>query len=202
MTIFGTQFSSCLNLARPLLLKLSTLVSCYFFTLVLWLFCFDIEVTNEPFIFSQAFQLIFVFSAICVSFISFDFLKSKNITKFEYDILFSFVVFSGLCLSLCQEFLLVYLVIELLSLTLYLFATFNRNSELSTEAGLKYFIFGSIMSCFLLFGFSIIYHYLGSLSFEALAAITDQSTKPLFYCSFISVLIVLLFKVGSAPFHF
>jgi NADH-quinone oxidoreductase subunit N len=105
-------------------------------------------------------------------------------------------------LAFCNEFLLIYLAIELQSLTLYIFATFNRNSEFSTEAGLKYFVFGGIMSCFLLFGLCLIYLYFGSISFELISSITNFSYDPLFFGGFLFVIIVLLFKVGSAPFHF
>jgi NADH-quinone oxidoreductase subunit N len=112
------------------------------------------------------------------------------------------VLFSGVCLFFCNEFLLVYLALELQSLTLYVFATFNRNSEFSTEAGLKYFVFGGVMSCFLLFGFCLIYLYFGSISFELISSIATCNKDPLFFCGFIFVLIVLMFKVGAAPFHF
>jgi len=112
------------------------------------------------------------------------------------------VVFSGICLCFTNEFLLIYLAIELQSLTLYIFATFNRNSEFSTEAGLKYFVFGGVMSCFLLFGLCLIYLYFGSISFELISSITNFGYEPLFFSGFLFVLIVLMFKVGSAPFHF
>jgi NADH-quinone oxidoreductase subunit N len=131
-----------------------------------------------------------------------DFLYAKNVIKYEYDLLFTFVILSAVCLCFCNEFLLIYLAIELQSLTLYVFATFNRNSEFSTEAGLKYFVFGGLMSCFLLLGMSLIYLYFGSLSFELIASLMNFSFDPLFFFGFLFVLIVLLFKVGSAPFHF
>jgi len=139
---------------------------------------------------------------ICVSYCSYDFLIAKNVIKYEYDLLFLFVILSGICLCFCNEFLLVYLAIELQSLTLYIFATFNRNSEFSTEAGLKYFVFGGVMSCFLLFGFCLIYLYFGSISFELIASILNFTTEPLFFSGFLFVMIVLMFKVGCAPFHF
>jgi NADH-quinone oxidoreductase subunit N len=110
-------------------------------------------------------------------------------------------MFSGVCLCFSNEFLLIYLAIELQSLAMYIFATFSRNSEFSTEAGLKYFVFGSIMSCFLLFGLCLIYLYFGSVSFELIFSITNFKYEPLFFCGFIFVFIVLMFKVGSAPFH-
>jgi NADH-quinone oxidoreductase subunit N len=115
---------------------------------------------------------------------------------------FAFVIFSGISLCFCNEFLLVYLTIELQSLSLYVFATFNRNSEFSIEAGLKYFVFGGIMSCFLLLGFALIYLYFGSLSFETIYSISNFDCDMLFFTGFLFVLIVLLFKVGAVPFHF
>jgi NADH-quinone oxidoreductase subunit N len=146
--------------------------------------------------------MLFVFFIICVSYSSFDFLNSKNIIKYEYDLLFVFVIFSGICLCFCNELLLIYVAIELQSLTLYVFSTFNRNSEFSTEAGLKYFVFGGIMSCFLLIGMAIIYLYFGSVSFETIYSISSFDCGSLFFLGFLFILIVLLFKVGSAPFHF
>jgi NADH-quinone oxidoreductase subunit N len=131
-----------------------------------------------------------------------DFLKAKKITKYEYDFLFIFLILSAVVLCFCNEFLLVYLAIELQSLTLYVFATFNRNSEYSTEAGLKYFVFGGLISCFLLFGLALIYLYFGSLSFELINSISNFTDEPMFFSGFLFVLIVLLFKVGSVPFHF
>jgi NADH-quinone oxidoreductase subunit N len=139
---------------------------------------------------------------LCVLFCSYDFLYSKNIIKYEYDLFFVFVILSAICLCFCNEFLLIYLTIELQSLTLYVFATFDRNSEFCTEAGLKYFIFGGLMSCFLLLGMSLIYLYFGSISFELITSIANYNQQPLFFAGFIFVIFVLLFKIGAAPFHF
>jgi NADH-quinone oxidoreductase subunit N len=122
--------------------------------------------------------------------------------KYEYNFLFLFVVFSGISLAFANEFLLIYLAIELQSLALYVFATFNRTSEFSTEAGLKYFVFGGVMSCFLLFGFCFIYLYFGSISFELVMSSMNFGYDSLFFVGLFFVLIVLLFKVGAAPFHF
>jgi NADH-quinone oxidoreductase subunit N len=81
------------------------------------------------------------------------------------------------------------------------FATFNRNTEFSTEAGLKYFVFGGVMSCFLLFGLCLIYLQFGSISFELISSITNFGFEPFFFSGFLFVILVLLFKVGAAPFH-
>ena len=96
---------------------------------------------------------------------------------------------------------LLYLSIELLSLSFYVFATFHRNSEFSTEAGLKYFVFGGIISCFLLLGFSLIYLAFGSTTFELLFSLAFNNNDVFLFLGILFILIALLFKVGSAPFH-
>jgi NADH-quinone oxidoreductase subunit N len=131
-----------------------------------------------------------------------DFLIAKNMLKYEYDVLLLFIMFSGVSLCFSNEFLFIYLALELQGLTLFVFAAFNRNSEYATEAGLKYFIFGALMSCFLLFGFCLIYLYFGSLSFELISSIINFNYNPFLFVGFLFVIIVLMFKLGAAPFHF
>jgi len=130
-----------------------------------------------------------------------DFLIARNVTKFEYDILFLFFAISSISLCFADDFLIFYLAIEIQSLVLYVFATFNRNSEYSTEAGLKYFVFGGIISCFLIFGISIIYLTFGSTNFEVLFSLNFLNDDYFWFCGFIFILIALFFKVGAAPFH-
>jgi NADH-quinone oxidoreductase subunit N len=95
-----------------------------------------------------------------------------------------------------------YLAIELQSLAFYVFASFLRNSEYSTEAGLKYFLFGAVISCFLLLGFSLIYLSFGVTSFEPLFSIAMSQDNQFLCLGILFILLSLLFKVGSAPFHF
>jgi len=122
--------------------------------------------------------------------------------KYEYELLFIFVIFSAILLCFCNELLFIYLAIELQSLTLYIFAIFSRNSTFAIEAGLKYFVYGGLASCFLLFGFSLIYFYYGVILFEIMASIQNYYYTPINFCGFLFILIVFLFKVGAAPFHF
>jgi|TARA_B110000971_G_C20011486_1_gene501762 NADH:ubiquinone oxidoreductase subunit 2 (subunit N) len=199
---FASHFACCDKFDRPVLLNSFNPFSFFFVGLLILSFCFDFLVDDKLYFFNQNFQLLFLFFICCVAFCTFDFLADNAITKYEYDLLFIFVVFSGICLCFCNELLLVYIAIELQSLTLYIFATFNRNSEFSTEAGLKYFVFGGIMSCFLLFGMCLIYLIFGSITFETISSITNIHSEPLFFSGFLFVLVVLMFKVGSAPFHF
>jgi len=118
----------------------------------------------------------------------------------EYDFLFLFVIFSGLCLCFVDDFLVFYIAIEIQSLAFYVFASFQRNSEFATEAGLKYFVFGAMISCFLLLGFSFIYLFFGNSSFETLLSLNLLNDDFLFF-GILFILAVLLFKVGAVPFH-
>jgi NADH-quinone oxidoreductase subunit N len=100
-----------------------------------------------------------------------------------------------------DDFLIIYVSIEIQSLAFYVFASFQRNSEYATEAGLKYFIFGALISCFLLLGFSFVYLAFGSSSFEILFSIAVTKQDDFLFFGLLFILLVLLFKVGSAPFH-
>jgi len=93
------------------------------------------------------------------------------------------------------------LALELQSLAFYVFATFNRTSEFNTEAGLKYFIFGSIISCFLLLGFSFIYLTFGGTSFELIFSMLTIKSEPFLFIGVIFILMAFLFKIGAVPFH-
>jgi NADH-quinone oxidoreductase subunit N len=176
--------------------------SLFLLVALLMFFVNDFASLSYPiYYFSQYFQAFFLILAIFICLASRDFICARKISKFEYDILLLFVFLSALCLCFVDDFLLFYLIIELQSLCFYVFATFNRKSDFSTESGLKYFVFGGIMSCVLLLGFSLVYILFGSTSFEYLCSLSVISSDLSFF-GVCFILITLLFKVGSAPFHF
>ncbi len=202
LVLLGSHFASCDLLDRPLLLNSFNVYSIFFIVSLYLLFGFDFTLYDQLYFFNQCLQVLFLFFSINVLAISRDYFKVKNIIKYEYDFLFLFVMLSALCLCFSHDLLLIYLAIELQSLTLYIFASFNRHSNFSTEAGIKYFIFGGVMSCFLLLGLSLTYIYLGSLSFETIANVVTFSNDSLHFVGFLFILIVFLFKVGAVPFHY
>ena len=67
------------------------------------------------------------------------------------------------------DFIMMYLAIELLSLSFYVLASLKRHSQHSTEAGLKYFLLGALASGLLLFGMAIVYAFTGETSFLGLS---------------------------------
>jgi NADH-quinone oxidoreductase subunit N len=139
--------------------------------------------------------------AVFVYTVNIDYVKVKKVNRFEYDLLFSFVILSSICLCFADDFLQFYLAIELQSLCLYLFASFNRISDFSTESGLKYFVFGAVISGFLLFGFCFIYLSFGFFSFEYIMSLTVQTNNYFIVIGLLFVLAAFLFKIGAAPFH-
>ena len=97
---------------------------------------------------------------------------------------------------------MLYLAIELLSLSFYVLASIKRHSQHSTEAGLKYFLLGALSSGLLLFGMALVYAFTGATSFVAISEFlwySSDSTEILIGCTFI--IIALLFKLAAAPFH-
>lgn len=111
-----------------------------------------------------------------------------------------FSVLGLLLLNSCNDLLMFYLAVELQSLSFYVLATFNRNSEYNAEAGIKYFILGALSSGFLLFGFSLIYISFGTIVFEDIIKL-NVSDDFMTSWSLLFIIIALLFKIGAFPFH-
>jgi NADH-quinone oxidoreductase subunit N len=101
-----------------------------------------------------------------------------------------------------NQLLIVFLAVELASLSLYILAGFDKAKPESAEAGLKYFLFGGMSAAFLLFGFSLIYGLTGSLKFTAIATqLSQQAQSPLLVVALVMVVVALGFKAAAAPFH-
>jgi NADH-quinone oxidoreductase subunit N len=102
-----------------------------------------------------------------------------------------------------NNFLVVYLGLELMSLSLYALTALRRDHAVSTEAAMKYFVLGALASGFLLYGMSMMYGATGSLEipkvFEQIASGRINQTVLVFGIVFIVA--GLAFKLGAAPFH-
>src|SRR5438477_5047261 len=101
-----------------------------------------------------------------------------------------------------EEFLMIFIGLELLGLSLYVMAAFDKSDVRSAEAGLKYFLFGSTASAFTLFGISFVYGMSGTTSLAAIAEkLTSASIQPLLAVGIIMTLVGFAFKIAAAPFH-
>ncbi|MFM9880719.1 MAG: NADH-quinone oxidoreductase subunit NuoN [Burkholderiaceae bacterium] len=108
-----------------------------------------------------------------------------------------FVMISG------SNFLVIYLGLELLTLSSYALVALRRDSAAATEAAMKYFVLGALASGFLLYGFSMLYGATGSLDlnevFKAIAS--RQVNHQVLVFGLVFVVVGLAFKLGAAPFH-
>jgi NADH-quinone oxidoreductase subunit N len=102
-----------------------------------------------------------------------------------------------------DDLITLYLGLELQSLSLYVVASFDRDSVRSTEAGLKYFVLGALASGMLLYGASLIYGFAGTTSFAGLAKLFSGGGAPSngLIIGLVFVTVGLAFKVSAVPFH-
>jgi len=102
-----------------------------------------------------------------------------------------------------QDILVIFISLELLSLSLYALTAFDKGTPQSSEAALKYFLFGGVCSAFLLFGFSLLYGLSGSTHLTQIALALHGSTlNPLIVIAVVCTVIGFGFKVAAVPFHF
>lgn len=101
-----------------------------------------------------------------------------------------------------EELLMIFIGLELLGLSLYVMAAFDKIDIRSAEAGLKYFLFGSTASAFTLFGISLVYGMTGSTALEAIGQkLVASNIPPLLAVGVVMTLIGFAFKIAAAPFH-
>ncbi|MBA2431563.1 MAG: NADH-quinone oxidoreductase subunit N, partial [Chthoniobacterales bacterium] len=101
-----------------------------------------------------------------------------------------------------EELLMIFIGLELTGLSLYVMTAFDRRSRSSAEAGLKYFLFGSVASAFTLFGLSLVYGMTGSTGLMGIGeAIGSGTVQPLLGAGIAMTLVGLAFKIAAAPFH-
>ena len=100
-----------------------------------------------------------------------------------------------------NDFIALYLGLELMSLALYVIAAYRRHDLRATEAGLKYFVLGALSSGMLLYGASLIYGYAGSVTFSDVAAAVHDHRSIGVLFGLVFVLAGLAFKISAVPFH-
>ena len=131
------------------------------------------------------------------------YLASRDMLKGEYFTLTLFVYLGVLVMVSANNFLVVYLGLELMSLSLYALTALRRDHGVSTEAAMKYFVLGALASGFLLYGLSMMYGATGSLDLgEVFKAIgTGRLNKEVLTFGVVFVVAGLAFKLGVVPFH-
>jgi NADH-ubiquinone oxidoreductase chain 2 len=124
----------------------------------------------------------------------------------EYCLLIMFSILGASLLISSSNLISMYLSIELQSFAVYILSTLYRNSESATTAGLKYFLLGSLASCFILLGSGLIYTFTGLTNLESIYNLISV-TEPLsnitqgIALGFIFIFSGFLLKIAAAPLH-
>ena len=124
--------------------------------------------------------------------------------KTEFVIMAVGILIGGFLLASANNMLTLYLGIETLSILSYVMASFKKNDERSSEAGLKYALYGGISAGIMLFGMSHIFGVIGSIQFTGIAAMIPTLTTgqlAILMPSFVLFFVGIGYKIASVPFH-
>jgi len=131
------------------------------------------------------------------------YLRERGMFKGEYLVLGLFAVLGMVILVSAYNLLILYLGLELLSLSLYAMVAFARDSREASEAAMKYFVLGAMASGMLLYGISLVYGVTGTLEITGVAHYLlqngDYGLPLVFGLAF--VVVGVAFKLGAVPFH-
>ncbi|MCI5039176.1 MAG: NADH-quinone oxidoreductase subunit NuoN [Donghicola eburneus] len=161
---------------------------------------FDGTFVNDGF--ARFSKVVILISAAIVLVMSQEYMKRRDILRFEYPILVSLSAVGMMVMVSAGDLIALYMGLELQSLALYVVASLRRDSAKSTEAGMKYFVLGALSSGLLLYGASLTYGFSGTTSFSGIIQAVQGdhlSLGVLFGLVFITS--GLAFKVSAVPFH-
>lgn len=156
-------------------------------------------------LFSITIKLIIIVLSIVIFILSKYYYATRNIISFEIPLIMVFAIFGIITVVSSNDLFLIYLALEMQSLSIYALVSSKTSSNISAEAGLKYFILGSFISGFILYGISLIYLIAGSTNLNTLNLLllnTDNFVgKNILILGILLVTIGLLFKLSAAPLH-
>lgn len=128
-------------------------------------------------------------------------LKQEEVKRYEYSVLILLASLGMLMMISANDLMSLYVGLEMQSLAAYVMAAFKRDTVRSTEAGLKYFVLGSVASGMLLYGSSLVYGFAGSTNFTTLAQVLAHEAPTGVIVGLVFVIAGMAFKVSAAPFH-
>jgi NADH-quinone oxidoreductase subunit N len=130
-----------------------------------------------------------------------DYLEERGILRGEYYVLALTALLGIFVLVSANSMLTVYIGVELLALSVYSMAAFDRDSGVAAESAMKYFVLGAIGSGALLYGMSMIYGMTGTLDLEEIASHLHDPPTLGVLIGLVFVVVAVAFKLGAVPFH-
>jgi len=154
--------------------------------------------------FSIAFSAVAIVSTILILLLSKGYFEKISDHIAEYYAIILFSLAGVIVMVSYYNLTMLFIGIEIMSVSLYILAGIKKNDFASNEAALKYFLMGAFSTGFLLFGFTLVYGSTGSFALEGIQKwVLDHNQMPPMLCTgVILILVGLCFKVGVAPFHF
>jgi NADH-quinone oxidoreductase subunit N len=149
-------------------------------------------------------QLLTVFSALIVALVSPAYLEAKRIKLGEFYPMLAWATVGGMIVCCTRNLLVLFVGIEILSISLYVLAGLHRTSKKSEESAIKYFLLGAFATGFLLYGIAMFYGATGSLNMSTLVSYWlhgAPENKILLSLSFALIAVGIGFKCSLAPFH-
>lgn len=154
---------------------------------------------------SRFFTLFFIAIGLGSSLLACSFFQRFDAAKGEYYFLLLSALFGLILIGSSADFLMLFLGIETLSLSLYVLCGYMKNRKVSREAAIKYFFMGSLAAAFLLYGIALIYGATGTTRFEdllpAYEKLTGGTDRSLFLCGIALVTLALAFEAAVVPFQ-
>jgi NADH-quinone oxidoreductase subunit N len=145
--------------------------------------------------------LIPAISALCIL-ASIQYLDNQNIHSGEYYGLILFGTVGMVLMSAAIELVLIFIALEISSISTYILAGYRQRTAASTESAIKYFLLGSFATAFFLYGVALMFGATGSTSIPVIAtALKSANLGGLAYAATALMVIGLGFKVAAAPFH-
>jgi NADH-quinone oxidoreductase subunit N len=148
------------------------------------------------------FKRFFIVAAILVLFMAVEFSDRIAGGISEYYSLIVFALAGMLFAASANDFTMLFVAIELITITFYILTSFQRGRLVSLEAGVKYLILGALSSSFMVFGIALVWGTTGKLNFNELAAVAAQfETNKIFLLGVLFILVGLGFKIAAFPFQ-
>ena len=152
--------------------------------------------------YSLYFNIIFLVSTILVVMISVNYLGGGDRRQGEYYLMILLATLGMMLMASGNELIIIFLGLELMSLSLYVLAGYFRRDQASSEAGMKYLLLGAFASGFFLYGIALIYGGAGTTSVpEIAAALTTGDPSTLLIAGMFLLVVGFGFKVALVPFH-
>ena len=152
---------------------------------------------------SLFFKQMFIVAAILVLFMAAEFSdKLAEGSVAEYYSLILFALAGMLFAASSNDFTMLFVSIELITITFYVLVSFQRSKLQSLEAGVKYLILGALSSAFMVYGIALVWGITGKFNFTELAAVAGNfTTNKVFLFGVLFILVGLGFKIAAFPFQ-